>query len=315
MASALKIASEIFFEPLFTEESIEKERGAILTEIRQRMDQSWYKLGKFFRETRFKRNHPLVFDTGGSIEIVEKLSRRQIVDFWSSYFKTSNIHLLVVGNFLNQNLEKLVQTYFDQKPSFGQRPLGQVRSIQLKKSDLSNRKIAIRPDFNLQSTTVDLSFPSLSSDNDLKLRVTQGLISAIFGQLQTSRLYKILRLQRGLVYGVHTGASFYPGLGYVHISSQVIPQNLDEVLNIIVHSLEELIQNGVTEEELNFAKNFLTNQWLMAFDNPATIADWIRGELLWEETIRLPEDYIKMVQKIKVSDLQKLIKNIGILIN
>ncbi|QQG43167.1 MAG: insulinase family protein [Candidatus Daviesbacteria bacterium] len=303
LEQALQIASQVFFAPLFPEEAIEKERRVVISEINERKDASWYKRAEFFRKVRFQEKHPLTLDGGGSLEVVKNLQRQDLVGFWEKYFTTGNTYLLITGNFLYTNLKKLIKKYLEEVS-----PKERDNFPDLSNQDFSGRQVAIREDNALQLIYLDLTSPALSLADSLRERVILNLALVIFGRLRNSRLFKLLRYQKGLVYDVSAGANLYPGLGYIYISSQVLYEHLDEVLTIICQEVENFVKFGLTEEELEFARNFLINQWLMSFDHPNNIAGWILQDLFWEKSIQLPEYYISLVKKIKLSDVKKVMK-------
>ena len=173
--------------------------------------------------------------------------------------------------------------------------------------DFADNLVSMRYDHRLQSNYLDLTFPGVTLlESDLRMK--QGLALTILGKLRNSRLFRLLRYQRGLVYDVKAGASLFPGLGYVYITSEVSSERLFEVVSLIVAELGNFVKSGPTEEELRFAKNFLTNQWLMAFDHPSSIAGWIESDLLWKDKIDLPEETIKEVEGIKISDITEVMQ-------
>ncbi|MBI4028863.1 MAG: insulinase family protein [Candidatus Blackburnbacteria bacterium] len=303
LEDAVKIASEVFFEPLFPEVAIEKERRAILEEIRQRMDSPEYKIGKFVRETRFIKGCPLLNPVAGTVADVEKITKADLVAFWEKLFVPKNTYISITGSFEEDELNRYLKQYlgeyhnstFAKIPNFNQK-------------NLSGKKVGIRFDSNLKSNYIDLSFPSLSLENSLALRLRQNIILAILVNLSRSRMFRLLRYQRGLVYGVNAGSLIADGLGYTAIASEASRENLEEVVMLIVQELATFIKNGPTEEELAVTKEFLSNQWLMSFDHPSSIANWIEGDLLWEDKIHLPEEMIELIQNTTSENLIDLMQ-------
>ena len=82
---AVRIANEVFFHPLFREDAVEKERHAVIDEIRQRRDSHWYKISKFFLDSRFEKNHPLLLDGGGEIDVIQSLTTDDFRKYWHEY--------------------------------------------------------------------------------------------------------------------------------------------------------------------------------------------------------------------------------------
>lgn len=301
---ALTITKETFFEPLFPEEAMEKERHAVLNELKQHLDSKWYKYSEFFRKKRYTQESILQYETIGKEEIITKLTRQDLIDYWKKYFIPSNMYLFVGGNFHYDDLMNKVTALFGTYPST------KVRDIlpPLSNQDFTNRTIALRHDVEFQMNYIDLSFPGVASTAPIEDELMQQLALMILGQLRTSRLFRLLRYERGLVYGVYAESIQLQEAGLVSITSEVAPEHLDEVVSIMVSEVKRFIFAGPTQKELDFAKNFMSNQLLMAFDNPSTIQSWVEGEFLWRDKIRLPEESIAIIEKITTENINDLIK-------
>lgn len=297
LETGIKITSEVLFEPLFVPEALERERVAVINELLQRMDSHYYKISKFYKEVRYPKDHPLYRDTGGELDIVKKVTIEDLKEYWKDYFLTNNTYLLVTGNFEEKELKKLLDEYFDKHP----KSVGKVNYPKMSNKDFSKRTVALRRDVNLKTSYIDFSFPAFATtepDKYSKELLGQSLLNIILGRLRNSRLFKLLRYQRGLVYGVSVGTSGVPGISAINVSSETNVENLDEVVSLVTAELIGFVDKGLTEQELKFAKYFIENQWLMSFDHPSSIASWIGYELLWKDKIRLPEDSIKELDGI-----------------
>lgn len=295
----LKIGGEVFFEPLFAPDAIEREREAVMQEIRQRQDSLGYKNYQFKINHRYKGDHPLKLDTGGTLQSVANIKREDLVGYWSKFFQGKNTHLVLVGGFEDSEGKKLIEGAFEKFPA-GKKFVG---FPKLTNNDFTSKTVAIREDKELKACYVDLSFPSVYDSLPLEIRIRQGVIKSIFGNLRSSRLYRLLRQKKGLVYDVGITSASYYSFGYGDIYTQVAADRLDEVLGLVIAELKAFIASGPTKEELEFAVNYTNSRSLMSFDNPSSIANWIEGELLWEDKIHLPEDYIKASSQITVKSL------------
>lgn len=300
----LKIASEVWFEPLFPEDSIERERNAIKEEIKGRQDTGWYKNARFFAKTRYRKNHPLLLDGGGEEESINRLQREDLVNYWTNFFHPKNTYLTITGGIDNKEVKKLVEDAFEKytsKKTFPGFP-------KLTNLDFSNRTVAIRQDPELKTCTLDINIPSISDQSPLSDRIPQSLIRSILGGLRRSRLYRLLRQRKGLVYSVSCGSATFSTFGYFNISSQCVEENLAEVLRLITIETKSFLENGPTEEEIDFARNYSVNSALMAFDHPENIAGWIEDDLIWEDKIYMPEEYVKLYKSVNIKDIKDFMK-------
>ena len=304
LKDAVKIASEVFFEPLFPETALERERGAITEEIKQRMDSQEYKIRKFVRESRFVKNSPLIKSVAGNIKDVAKITKQDINSFWEEVFVAGNTYISITGNFDKRKLQQLLVRYFDRY---------EPKSLKNKiptftYNELSGKNVSLRFDPKLKSNYIDLSFPTLRLEHDLLLRLRQSVILAVLVNLSRSRMFRLLRHQKGLVYGINASSYIINGLGYTAIASECSKEKLEEVISLVVQELATFVKNGPTEEELQITREFLSNQWLMSFDHPSSIANWIEGDLIWEEKISLPEEMIEIIQNTTCENLVELMQ-------
>lgn len=212
---AVRIASEIFFEPLFPEEAIEKERRAVINEIKQDIDSRWFKFQEFFRTVRFTPDSPLNIRTAGTQDTVQNLSRRDFLDYWNTYFVPKNMYLFLIGNLEAVDVKAMLEKYLGKYPAGNIQP----EYPHLNNNHFADRQVAIRTDNELQVNYLDLVFPSLSLTDDILLRVKQNIALIILGRLRTSRLFQLLRYQKGLVYGVSASDTQWPGAGYAYVTS------------------------------------------------------------------------------------------------
>lgn len=300
----LKVAGEVFFEPLFRDQDIEREKGAITEEIHLNHDDIRYKNHKFWTKNRFRKGHSLLRDGLGSEETVKRINKRNLVNYWSKFFHPKNTYLALVGNLPIKNIKSILNNTFskyDSGISFPGYP-------KFTNEDFLKRKIAIRSEDKLKSCYIDLSFPSLSNSDPISDRVNQIIILYILANMRKSRLLKILRHQKGLVYYVNAYDGIHSSFGYVDIYSQAQSSKTQEVITLIIQELLNIYKSGPTKQELDIAKNYYSNQILMSFDNPASISSWIESNLLWDDKIYTPEDFCKIIDKIDPQSIMEIMK-------
>lgn len=300
----LKISGEVFFEPIFNPNDLERERGAILQEIHQRQDSDWYKKFKFWAQVRFKAGHPFLFDGGGEEDVIKKLTRDDLVNFWQRFFHPKSTYLVIVGGIDQKNIKKQVEKSFSKYNSSKTAP----SLPKIGKDQMSKKTVAIRNDLELKTCYIDLSFPSISSKEKVLLRVTQIIARSILGNLRSSRLHRLLRQQRGLVYSVGLSGGSYETFGYIDIFTQASAENLDEVLSLLVSELKSFLEFGPIDQEVTFAVNYHINKVLMTFDHPSSIAEWVEDDLMWENRIFSPEEYAKIIEKVDKKMIIEFVK-------
>ncbi|MCC6221435.1 MAG: insulinase family protein, partial [Deltaproteobacteria bacterium] len=91
--------------------------------------------------------------------------------------------------------------------------------------------------------------------------------TAILGGGMSSRLFQVLREERGLTYDVGAQSFCYPDTGALVISAICERRNLDIVLELILEQMATLEHDGVREDELGRVIEMLVSQVEMEADS------------------------------------------------
>lgn len=243
---ALDVLKEMLTKPVFDKKELEKEKAVIKREMDMTRDDPDRKISRMTFETAFLE-HPYRIPPIGYEENFEKLSRDDLIKFFKTAYAPERMTIAVVGDIDRQDaLDKI-------KMSFGRMNRG-------------NNTTSVRPDEPLQITErliegradidgayMNISFHSTDLfDNDL---YAMDLMSFILGQGESSVLNETLRIKNQLVLSVSAYNYTPRDPGLFVISSVLKEENVDKALGAILNQIENLKQNGVTQEDLVKAKN------------------------------------------------------------
>lgn len=84
--------------PCFTEQSVEKEKGIIIEEIRMYDDYPDWILVNAINKATFK-NHPMKYDLAGTKETVANTKKEDLYECYNTFYAPNNMALFVGGNF------------------------------------------------------------------------------------------------------------------------------------------------------------------------------------------------------------------------
>ena len=305
LEDGLKIASEVFFDSLFPKDAITREKGAVLNEIKSQKNTDGFRFWNFFKDERYSRENPLTRLVTGEPEIVQNFTRDQIIAFSKRYLVPENTSIFICVNLDPKKIRSQLSKTFMADPVNKNIP-----SIpKLTNSIYSGRKITIDTQPSMASNRVSLSLPSLGIEAPLNDRISQAFLSSLLANLRTSRLFRKLRQETGLVYSVRAYETYHPDCGLFEIFYETTTENVEPALKITTATINDLLENGPSDEEFDRVQNYRMNTVLMTFDHPSSIAEWIEGDLLWEDGIELPEKYNVRLKKITKNDLINCMKN------
>ena len=120
-----------------------------------------------------------------------------------------------------------------------------------------------------------------------------------------SRLTEQVREKRGLSYSVYSG--FSPGLhaGAFVVGLQTRPDQAAQAVSVARQVVQDFVQQGPTEAELNAAKSNLVGGFALRIDSNRKLLDNV-ANIAWN---RLPLDYLStwtaQIERVSVSDVRR----------
>ena len=142
-----------------------------------------------------------------------------------------------------------------------------------------------------------------------KERYTLSVLSAILGQGMSSRLFTEIRAKRGLSYYVHSMVNMYAEEGYLAMRAGTKPGSIDEVVTLGREQFGLFVEEDVSSEELNKAKEFIKGHLFLGLENSFEVASFYGEDLLLEDKTRTISEVIKGIEGVQSSDIKRLAKN------
>ena len=90
-------------------------------------------------------------------------------------------------------------------------------------------------------------------------RFALRLLNTMLGENMSSRLFQVVREDRGLAYSIYSSLNYFDDTGILTISAGLDVANLKKTLKLIRHELERFNGNPSTAE-LRRARDYITGQ-------------------------------------------------------
>ncbi|MYF48464.1 MAG: insulinase family protein, partial [Candidatus Dadabacteria bacterium] len=248
---AMDIFSDVILNPSFSDEEMERGRREILAALERQKDNLTGKTVRNFLSTLFL-SHPYRFNVLGTEENVSGFTSTDVSRFYEKVIRPENMVISVAGDIDTEKtlgvLEKL----------FGGMKKGGFKKIRPpRESALSSARENIEFEREKAQTHIIAGFhaPGFRSRDRYAFEVLNTVLSG-----QGGRLFIELRDKKSLAYAV---TSFYvPGMegGYFGVYIGTAPQKEKEALGAIREQLQ-LVLNGVGEQELERAKNYIVGSF------------------------------------------------------
>ncbi len=291
---AIDVLSDIFFNPIFPEEEIEKERNVILEEIKMYYDNPRAQSYKKIKENLFFEPHGLFI--AGSEESLIKMYREKLLEKHRSVYCPEKCILCVVGGNKFEEVIDISNKYI----SLIEREIKPLKKISIEKRTLNNFETRIN--LSQSNLCLGIHFPSFLDD----LRYSAEIFNMILGVGMSSKLFSEVREKKGLVYGVKSELDLGRNYGYMVIWAGCDKKNIEEVFGIFKEEFKKM--EFISERELEDAKIQLIGSKKVRSDlNEVAI------NLIMEELSSNAENYYNYetnVSKVKIEDIKKLCSNL-----
>jgi len=290
---ALEIHSDMLFRSNFPQEEMDKERQAVLEEINISEDDPTAKAYRSSLKTLFG-DHPYAKNVLGPKENVRNFARDSVYAYYKRYYAPNNMTTVIVGDVDAKKTLELVKKYFANIPR-GEETVD--KYVPPPKHDKIT-ELEFKKDVNQAYLLMTSIGPKADSPDQFPL----DIMANILGGGESSRLWKKLKDEEGLVYSV--GFGFYTSKyeGTLLASASFDPTNMEKVEKAIVAVLQDVIEDGFTERELQKAKNSIRTGYYMGMERGLNIAD---SYAQYDSFIgyKFIEDYPDNIENVTLADL------------
>jgi predicted Zn-dependent peptidase len=261
LSDGLRIMHNSIFSPGFDNKTIENERLVILNELKQETEDNPFNYGYIRFEEALKGKTSLGRPVLGNRENIMGLSMEAISNFYKKHYIPNNMVLSIAGGFNVEKCKRLIENVFTGEKRGDKPQFSDLAFLVTSKREHRFRKNGIHQAYIMVGGRAPVFFD--------KKRYAMSLVAAILGEGMLSRLYKKLVEELGLAYSVYT---YYAQEGHHITTVSSSPNNIDKILEILTSELEYM-RNGITGEELNFAKNYVKGRKAIMMESNQNAAD------------------------------------------
>lgn len=238
-----KPMSDMLLNTAFYPEKIERERTVIFDEIEKSLDneqkQFMRNFSKFYY--RFIRKDR---DVIGTKETVQSISIEDIKKHYKTYYNPANCIVSFAGNISFLQAKRFVDKYLT-FPTYSDFEV--VDNLYSQTPYLPKTGVYTQTT-SKQQTKLVISFPTINSVSLDYLY--PSILAVVLGGGPNSRLFNLLRNKHGLVYSVSSSYNVSKEGGSIDISVSCSEDKVPQVLSLIKSEIENIKQNGITQEEL-----------------------------------------------------------------
>ena len=287
-------------EPRFDEEPLERVQAQVLAIIADQSKDPDDIAGDQFNELFFG-DHPYGKSREGTAESVSALTRDDLVQIHKRALSLEHAVVGAAGDITPEELGALLDDLLGGLPASGA-PLPDAPEITL------DGGVTV-VDFPTPQSVAQFGHKGLLRDDPDFLAAY--LLNEIFGGSgMTSRIFTAVRKERGLTYGAYAYLAAFRDLGMVLGYVASANETMAEAIEVVRDEWRKIATDGITQEELDAAKKYLTGAYPLRFDGNSSIARILAGM----QFDYFPIDYVNnrndMVMALTLEDVNQVARRL-----
>ena len=277
-SEAADILTDMLFNSRFDESDVSVERGVILEEIGMYNDSPEDIVSERLMTAVYSPT-PLsmpILGTPKTLKVIDGAAMREYV---KKNYLSENIVVSISGSFTDENINLISEIFSG---------IGVGKTSPPKRSIYTHTTTVKKKSTEQNHIILAFEGPQFGSPD----RFTNAIMANILGGGMSSRLFRKVREEQGLCYSIYSYIYSHSDTGLFGIYTATGKETELRAIGLIAEVLRELLENGVTDEELNRAREQSKANVLLALESTVSRMNSLaRGELFLGEILR-PEEII-----------------------
>ncbi len=293
---ALEVLADMYFNSVFSETEIEREKNVVIEEIKMSEDTPDDLVHDLLTSTSFG-SHPLGYSILGTEKVLKSLNRSDILKYIKNRYTTENTVITVVGNYDSSIINK-VENYFKYAVT--------ATKTETIIPPLSFQANQIIKEKQTEQVHLTLGIPGLSIAD--KRIYSLIILNNILGGSMSSRLFQEIREQRGLAYSIFSYHTAYQDGGLLAVYAGTSLEQTELVIDEIFKIFENIKKIGITKEELIKGKEQLKGSLMLSLESTNSRMNRLgKNEILLGRQYSLDE-LINQINDVTLDNVQEIIE-------
>lgn len=264
LQTGLALLVDLIRNPSFPVDEVSKLSAQQIDNIRSAKDEARGIIGEYFNAFLYGK-HPYGRPVRGNELSLGKLNRDDAAKFHARHYVPANGIVAVVGDFTVREIKEVLQRQLESWPK-GPVPVADlppVAAVRGKRLLLIDKPDSTQTFFQIGNLGIARSNPD---------RTYIQVVNTLLGGRFTSMLNSELRNNSGLSYGAYSRFELRKLPGPFVVSSFTRNETTQKALDLALEVVSRLHQQGLTQEALNSAKNYIKGQFPLTIETSDQLA-------------------------------------------
>lgn len=300
LSNILDIVSDMYQNPIFDINEMQKEKGVIVEEIRMYNDLPQRKVQDVFMELLYG-DQPAGWNIAGSEDNVRAFTRKQLNDYRNKHYVANATTVVVSGSFIESSIVKMIEDSFAKIPTDDKHTKLEVKESQSspqikileKETDQTHLVIGVR------------TFPI----NDPRIPIV-NVLSTILGRGMSSRLFSKMRDELGICYYIKADHEAFTDHGVLSIVAGVDNSRVKRGIEGILEECKRLRDELVPQNEIKKAKDYISGTTMLELETSDARAEFLGYQEILKRKMESPEELIEKINAVTAEQVRDLAREI-----
>ena len=306
----IEILFDIIFNPLvenngFKEEYVKSEKEKLKQIIESKIDNKRNYAFDRCIEEMFKDN-PYGLYKYGYLEDLEKLTSKELYEYYKKLIKECKIDIFVSGEVSNGKINNIIENNEKIKQLTSRKPIYIINKEKTEKVDI-NKENVVEEHMQVGQGNLVIGLNANSQKEGAKF-VTSAY-NAILGGGANSKLFQNVREKNSLAYTA--GSTFKRQKSAIFIRCGIEINNYEKALSTIKEQIEDMKNGNFTDEDINNSKELIIASINSISSEQDAEITYYYGQELSDNFTSL-EEYVKKIREVSKEDIVEIAKDICI---
>ncbi|MEI8128879.1 MAG: pitrilysin family protein [bacterium] len=293
---AMDLHADMLLNPLIPRKELEKERKVVMEEIAKDANDPSEKVFDNLSDMLYT-THPYKRKVIGTNEIIGKISREDILNYYNTHYGPQNMITIIIGDVEPQHaLDKV-------KEDFKTEPRKIVKNINKSEKPLITKLIKV--DYQpVQGGYMLIGYRSTNALNNDSYAL--DVLATVLGDGRSSILYQAIKEQKQLADSIAANNSTYKEDGIFAINANYTPENVDKLQKAIFDEIAKVQKDGISAEQLKIAQNIIERDTYYSRESISNISSGIGYTTILTDNPKYYDEYLDNIKKVTAGDVKRV---------
>ncbi|MFQ5629894.1 MAG: M16 family metallopeptidase [bacterium] len=295
LSLAIDLLTDILTDSKFLHEDFQKEQQVILEEIHDANEMPEDKIQDYFYEDLFG-SHPLAQPVLGTVESLQALQNENIRKHYLKNYCADRIMVAAAGSVNHEEICALLERNLANWDN--------TCTIETKQQKFQQQKLKkYRYEKSLLSH-ICVGSHALAFADERKYAAL--ILNTLLGGGMSSRLFQTVREKHGLCYNILSYLEFYQDTGVFCIYTGTDRANVNLALELIQSEVDDLLQGGLTNDELNCTQSQLKGSLMLGLEDTSSRMTRIAKMEIYLRNYYSLDEVLEGIGNVKMQDVQEV---------